>query len=144
MQIIKYTTAYHIPREPSQMSVDVEGYNRIRREEIWWIWLSTMLWATWHNILHLIGTIPLCQKAHHQSDHGPRRRYRSQKQRQMPYPLQAMIYCQSQWRLHLLFHEERVSHQKPWDGYIITCSVSEESWSWSSTNRGANTRNTNT
>ena len=127
------------------MSVDVEGYIRIRREEIWWIWLSTMismiLWATWQHTI-LIDTIPLCQKACHQRD-SCRRHYQSQKQRQIPYPLQAMIlYCQCQCHLHLLFHKERVFHQKPWcyeDGYIIVCGCewSEEIWSWSSTNRSS-------
>ena len=80
---------------------------------------------TMSNMEHntLIDTIPLCQKARHQRD-SCRHHYQSQKQRQMPYPLplQAMIYCQC--HLHLLFHEERVFHQKPWcyeDGYIIVC-----------------------
>ena len=85
----------------------------------------------------LIDTIPLCQKARHQRD-SCRRHYQSQKQRQMPYPLQAMIlYCQCQRDLHLLFHKERVFHQKPWlkdtSSYVGVSEIS----CWSSTNKSS-------
>ena len=128
----KIHNAYHLPREPilksnnedwmcmRRTSVDVEGCMRReqRRNMMDMIEYNVnMIWATWqHTILWSIYIllIPLCQKARHQRD-SCRRHYQSQKQRQMPYPLQAMIlYCQCQCNLHLLFHKERVFHQKPW------------------------------
>ena len=124
----KIHNAYHLPREPilksnnedwmcmRRTSVDVEGcMRREQRRNMMDMIEYYDIYDTMSNMAAyyaLIDTIPLCQKARHQHD-SCRRQYQSQKQRQMPYPfpLQAMIYCQC--HLHLLFHKERVFHQKP-------------------------------